>query len=49
MHRWTGRAYRLACRAYCDECILPSVGYIGEFEFVDDHRGGKLVVELNGR
>ena len=24
-------------------------GYIGEFEFVDDHRGGKLVVELNGR
>ena len=24
-------------------------GYIGEFEFVDDHRGGKIVVELNGR
>lgn len=25
------------------------VGYIGEFEYVDDHRGGKIVVELNGR
>ncbi|KAF0700611.1 Aste57867_8878 [Aphanomyces stellatus] len=24
-------------------------GYIGEFEIVDDHRGGKIVVELRGR
>jgi small subunit ribosomal protein S15Ae len=24
-------------------------GYIGEFELVDDHRAGKIVVELNGR
>ncbi|OQU78127.1 hypothetical protein SORBI_3009G161300 [Sorghum bicolor] len=24
-------------------------GYIGEFEYVDDHRAGKIVVELNGR
>jgi len=24
-------------------------GYIGEFEFIDDHRGGKLVIELLGR
>jgi len=24
-------------------------GYIGEFEFVDDHRAGKIVVHLNGR
>ncbi len=24
-------------------------GYIGEFELVDDHRGGKIVIELNGR
>jgi len=24
-------------------------GYIGEFEIVDDKRGGKIVVELNGR
>lgn len=25
------------------------VGYIGEFEMVDDHRNGKIVVNLNGR
>lgn len=25
------------------------IGYIGEFEYVDDHRAGKIVVELNGR
>ena len=24
-------------------------GYIGEFEIVDDHRSGKVVVLLNGR
>ena len=24
-------------------------GYIGEFEIVDDHRSGKVVVNLNGR
>ncbi|MBA0607176.1 hypothetical protein Godav_019518, partial [Gossypium davidsonii] len=24
-------------------------GYIGEFEYVDDHRSGKIVVELNER
>jgi small subunit ribosomal protein S15Ae len=29
--------------------VMMRHGYIGEFEFVDDHRGGKLVVELNGR
>ena len=28
---------------------LWAVGYIGEFEIVDDHRGGKIVVELIGR
>ena len=27
-------------------CIL---GYIGEFEIVDDHRNGKIVVNLTGR
>lgn len=33
-------------------CIPFSIyvlGYIGEFEYVDDHRSGKIVVELNGR
>lgn len=29
--------------------IIYFVGYIGEFEYVDDHRSGKIVVELNGR
>ena len=36
-------------------CILNSMlplicsGYIGEFEIIDDHRSGKVVVELVGR
>lgn len=30
-------------------CNLYASGYIGEFEYVDDHRSGKIVVELNGR
>lgn len=29
--------------------IIFFAGYIGEFEYVDDHRAGKIVVELNGR
>ncbi|KAI3388100.1 hypothetical protein SNEBB_000552 [Seison nebaliae] len=28
---------------------MMTKGYIGEFEMVDDHRGGKIVVHLNGR
>jgi small subunit ribosomal protein S15Ae len=28
---------------------FPIIGYIGEFEIVDDHRAGKIVIELNGR
>ncbi|KAH9809579.1 hypothetical protein DFH28DRAFT_904796, partial [Melampsora americana] len=24
-------------------------GYIDEFEYIDDHRAGKVVVQLNGR
>lgn len=26
-----------------------TLGYIDEFEYVDDHRSGKIVVQLNGR
>jgi Ribosomal protein S8 len=26
-----------------------TLGYIGEFEIVDDHRSGKIVIELIGR
>jgi len=38
-------------------CLTPyfiylyfySIGYIGEFEIVDDHRANKIVIELTGR
>jgi small subunit ribosomal protein S15Ae len=29
--------------------FLLTSGYINEFTYVDDHRSGKIVVELNGR
>ena len=29
--------------------LMQKHGYIGDFEFVDDHRAGKMVVTLNGR
>lgn len=29
--------------------VMQKHGYNGEFEYVDDHRSGKIVVELNGR
>merc|ERR1712110_573562 len=29
--------------------VMQRHGYIGEFEFIDDHRAGKIVVDLNGR
>lgn len=29
--------------------LMQKHNYIGEFELVDDHRAGKIVVELNGR
>nr|CDS31726.1 ribosomal protein S15Aa [Hymenolepis microstoma] len=29
--------------------VMQQKGYIGEFEQVDDHRSGKIVVQLNGR
>jgi ribosomal protein S8 len=29
--------------------ICRVLGYIGEFEVLDDHRAGKIVVELIGR
>lgn len=29
--------------------IMQSHGYIGEFEHIDDHRAGKIVVNLVGR
>jgi len=29
--------------------LILFLGYIGEFEIVDDHRAGKVVVNLTGR
>ena len=29
--------------------LILTSGYIGEFEYVDDHRSGKIVVQLTGR
>lgn len=29
--------------------VMQSHGYIDDFEYVDDHRSGKIVVQLNGR
>nr|QWE91136.1 ribosomal protein S15A [Salpingoeca surira]QWE91137.1 ribosomal protein S15A [Salpingoeca huasca] len=29
--------------------VMMKHGYIDEFEIVDDHRAGKIVVQLNGR
>ena len=34
---------------FCSRVINYPVGYIGEFEIIDDHRSGKIVVQLNGR
>lgn len=30
-------------------CIMQKHKYIGDFEIVDDHRGGKIVINLIGR
>ncbi|EGG05087.1 uncharacterized protein MELLADRAFT_72178 [Melampsora larici-populina 98AG31] len=29
--------------------VMQKHGYIDEFEYIDDHRAGKIVVQLNGR
>ncbi|KAI9636022.1 ribosomal protein 22 of the small subunit [Dioszegia hungarica] len=29
--------------------VMQKHGYIGEFEIIDDHRGGKVVIQLTGR
>jgi small subunit ribosomal protein S15Ae len=44
----TSRSYLLLVE-YAFLSIVLDTGYIGEFEYVDDHRAGKIVVELNGR
>lgn len=34
------------CFACCGASIHGYSGYIGEFEIVDDHRAGKIVIEV---
>ena len=36
-------------RSFPSRSSLSFQGYIGEFEVIDDHRSGKIVVNLNGR
>lgn len=39
-----------ACKFRCIPIpIIVTTGYIGDFEVLDDHRNGKIVVELIGR
>ena len=41
-----GISFDLQCDVFL---VLLVTGYIQEFEIVDDHRSGKIVVFLNGR
>merc|ERR1711982_143004 len=49
------RGKRQVCLRPCSSVIVRFLsvmmkhGYIGEFEIVDDHRGGKIIVNLTGR
>ena len=46
----TPSVYKLLLSQLMFLCIILLVsGYIGEFEIVDDHRSGKIVVNLTGR
>lgn len=40
---------RLVTKCFNVSGMFFFVGYIGEFEIIDDHRAGKIVVHLNGR
>jgi small subunit ribosomal protein S15Ae len=37
------------CPLHREHSLTRTKGYIGEFEEVDDHRNGKIVIQLNGR
>ena len=41
--------WRAAYPDHGTDLLVRCAGYIGEFELIDDHRAGKIVVELNGR
>jgi ribosomal protein S8 len=45
-----GFVHDVRCLFVCNISLTFSFsGYIGEFEEVDDHRNGKIVIQLNGR
>jgi small subunit ribosomal protein S15Ae len=48
---WIVDVYSIATLANSRRALADCYreGYIGEFEEVDDHRNGKIVVQLNGR
>lgn len=46
---WSRARLPLAPLSPSSSFPLLLAGYIGDFEFVDNHRAGKIVVELNGR
>lgn len=41
-------AYSRTC-LFLLSCCNCKIGYIGEFEIIDDHRSNKIVIELTGR
>lgn len=45
------RSRHLTCPSILNnaDTLRLSLGYIGEFEIIDDHRSGKIVIQLNGR
>jgi small subunit ribosomal protein S15Ae len=46
----SAHVYSAATSELCFAHMLTyQSGYIGEFEEVDDHRNGKVVIQLNGR
>jgi ribosomal protein S8 len=46
---WIADVYSIATNASRVNLTDIQTGYIGEFEEIDDHRNGKVVVQLNGR
>jgi ribosomal protein S8 len=46
---WIADVYSIATNARNANIANNQTGYIGEFEEIDDHRNGKVVVQLNGR
>lgn len=46
---WTLQKSEFCVVLTCTYFLFMSAGYIGEFEIIDDHRAGKIVVNLTGR